>query len=119
MESRCDSIPMKLLAILSWSEFTGGERALDQRAAAAVLRLARGLELRVGIHLGMGRQIAAVVPQVAPDAQDAFQRLAPPLRREGLEGDRPLVVGLDEGPEHARQIDRARAEVAPVRIPGV
>jgi uncharacterized protein YjbI with pentapeptide repeats len=28
MESLCDSIPMKLLAILNWSEFAAGERAL-------------------------------------------------------------------------------------------
>jgi hypothetical protein len=28
MESSCDSIPVKLLVTLSWSEFAGGESAL-------------------------------------------------------------------------------------------
>jgi hypothetical protein len=40
MESSCDSIPMKLLINLSWSEFAGGESALEHvpQKSLALLR---------------------------------------------------------------------------------
>ena len=61
-------------------------------ALGLFLRFLRGLELRLRVHHGVAGEVAAVFPQVAPDAEDAFERLADDARGEGLEGDRPLVV---------------------------
>ena len=78
-----------------------------------------GLELSAGVHQRVRRKVAAVLPEVAPDPENAFERLADHARREGFEGDRPIVPGAHQCPEHGLQIDGARAQVSAVRVSGV
>ncbi len=61
----------------------------------------------------------AILPEVAPDAEDAFERLADNAGREALEGDRPRIVDCRQGPEHLGEVDRARAHVAAMGIADV
>ena len=100
-----------------------GRRRLDGPRQAAPLglplRLLRRLELGLGVHQSVLGKVAAVLPEVAPDAENAFERLSDDAGREGLEGDRSLVARLHQRPEHAREIDRPRAHVAAMGIAGM
>jgi hypothetical protein len=77
-----------------------GRLGSDQAAAASLpLRLMGGLQLRLRILFGVRRQIGAVFPEIAPDAEDAFERLFDHARGEGFEGDRPLIIRSHQRPE--------------------
>ena len=65
------------------------------------------------------REVAAVLPEVAPNPENALERLADHARREGFKGDRPVVPSAHQRPKHGLQIDGARAHVASVQVPGV
>src|ERR1700677_1930184 len=100
-----------------------GRQRLDGPRQAAplglLLRLLRRFELGLGVHQSVLGKVAAVLPEIAPDAENAFERLSDDAGREGLEGDRSLVARLHQRPEHAGEIDRPRAHVAAMGIAGV
>src|SRR3954464_7615811 len=90
-----------------------------QRAVTAFGGLGGGLQIDLGKGFGVAAQVVAVRPEIAPDPEDAGQRLSGNLRGEGFEGDRPLVASTDEAPEYLLEVDRAGAEITAMRIPGM
>src|SRR5262245_53838425 len=83
------------------------------------VRFRRRLEPVLDEALGVPREIAAVFPQVAPDAEDARQLVVDHRGRERLERDRALVARLGEAAEDAVEIDVPGAQVAAPRLADV